>query len=65
MNINLKVATDIIRDLLAHLPDSIDPNDESWVWCWEELSYEAQERIKEKRGAAEMFLILYDNERQN
>jgi len=52
----MEEAKKIINTLLASLPDSIHPDDESWDWCWEELSGDAQEEVKEARRIALNFL---------
>ncbi len=41
--------TKLIKGLLDHLPDSIHSEDESWQWCWDELSGDAQDKVKEIR----------------
>lgn len=46
----------VINALLDNLPDSIHLDDESWDWCWEELSGDAQEEVKEARRIALNFL---------
>jgi len=48
---------EVIILLLNHLPDSnhIDI-DESWDWCWEELSGDAQEEVKLARDKAYQLL---------
>lgn len=52
----MEEAKKVINALLANLPDSIHTDDESWDWCWEELSGEAQEEVKRAREAAIIFL---------
>lgn len=44
----------IIKDLLNALPDSgyEGRGDESWDWCWNELSSEAQDEVKAVRARA-------------
>lgn len=42
----------LINLLLDNLPDSIHSEDESWDWCWNELSGEAQEQVKKVRTEA-------------
>ncbi len=51
-----KNALEIINILLDHLPDSVHSDDESWDWCWNELSGNAQEEVKQVREAALNFL---------
>ena len=37
----------LIGELLDHLPDSSKwQDDETWEWCWNELSGEAQDKVK-------------------
>jgi hypothetical protein len=45
---SLKETIEVLSMLLHHLPDS-DHDDESWNWCWEQLSGEAQEAVKAAR----------------
>lgn len=52
----------VINLLLDNLPDSIHEDDESWNWCWEELSGEAQEQVKAVRAVALNFLKGENNE---
>lgn len=50
-------AKTLIKDLLAHLPDNIKHDeDETWSWCWNELSDQAQIQVKETRKKARDFL---------
>ncbi len=44
-----KKIIEVINTLLDHLPDS-NHNDKSWKWCWETLSGDAQEEVKEARS---------------
>lgn len=45
--------SEIIQLLLNHLPDSNFYNgDDCWDWCWNELSDEAQEAVKDARQKA-------------
>ena len=45
----------IILQLLEHLPDSYH-KDKSWVWCWDELSGDAQDLVKNIRKEANKLL---------
>ena len=45
-----------LRDALAVLPDSRHGDDESWRWCWEELSGDAQDEVKRVRDIARRVL---------
>lgn len=48
----------IIKKLMAHLPDNGQhAEDESWRWCWEELSSEAQDAVKTVRAEATQYLL--------
>jgi hypothetical protein len=51
----------IILKLLKYLPDS-NHNDESWDWCWSELSDDAQEAVKSVRKLADRFLEDMEND---
>lgn len=46
----------IILLLLDHLPDSAHDDDESWLWCWNELSDDAQEAVKDVRRCVREFI---------
>ena len=48
-------AIEIIKQLMQVLPDHTGGN--TWTWCWEELSDEAQEKVKTARHQAHTFLI--------
>ena len=45
---------DMISELLYVLPDTLnfDKEDKSWGWCWNELSRDAQDKVKAARFAA-------------
>ncbi len=43
--------SDVIRQLMAALPDSMHDDDDSWIWCWDELSEQAQDLVKAARRA--------------
>jgi hypothetical protein len=44
---------EVIKKLLEVLPDSeMHIDDISWEWCWNELSDEVQQRVKEARRMA-------------
>ena len=49
-------AIEIIKELLHHLPDSVHYQDESWDWCWGELSEDAEGNVKKVRKRAEDFV---------
>ena len=54
----MNTAHNLIRELLDHLPDNMrHTHDESWQWCWDELSGPAQEQVKHVRERATTFLI--------
>jgi len=55
----------LLRLILTVLPDSYHPDDESWSWAWDELSYEAQEEVKRLRSEIVKFLETEDNERED
>ena len=46
----------VIELLRDHLPDSRHDDDESWGWCWEELSGDAQEAVIKMRRVAWEFI---------
>ncbi|KKM92760.1 hypothetical protein LCGC14_1215320 [marine sediment metagenome] len=52
--------TDVIRDLLelalTSLPYSYHEHDNSWAWCWEELSNDAQEYVLEVHSLISLYL---------
>ena len=49
----------VIIQLLRHLPDSSHDDDESWDWCWNELSNDAQEAVRSvRRKAVELIEVL-------
>ena len=43
----------MIAQLLNVLPDSTHEEDETWNWCWDALSSEAQDLVKSARHAAQ------------
>jgi hypothetical protein len=45
-----------VEMLLAVLPDSIRDDDPTWEYCWNELSGDAQEQVKDARREALRFL---------
>ena len=48
----------LIGELLDHLPDSSKwQNDETWKWCWDELSDEAQGKVALVRRKAVILLL--------
>jgi hypothetical protein len=51
----LKVADNIIIELLSYLPDS-NHIDECWSWCWDELNGDAQDAVKDVRDKAKKAL---------
>ena len=53
----LKAAGVVIKKLLSNLPDSIHDDDESWQWCWDELSGDAQDAVKDARVEAGKALV--------
>lgn len=55
MNSRLQLACDLIKELLNNLPDA-ENSDQSWEWCWDELSSDAQEAVKIIRRKASIFL---------
>lgn len=62
VDVKLGPEAKLIIELLDVLPDSPRPydgddeRDESWMWAWEELSSEAQEKVKQVRNKANLFL---------
>ena len=51
-------AEQVILGLRRVLPDS-EHGDKSWTWCWEELSSDAQDLVKEKREPSLVWLKEY------
>ena len=49
---------DVIVQLLNHLPDSDVHDDETWNWCWDELSCNAQDAVKAARRSANELLLM-------
>lgn len=50
----------MLTGLLGHLPDSEHSGDESWDWCWNELSGRAQDSVKDMRAMARALLGAHD-----
>jgi hypothetical protein len=55
MDEKLKEAMEIIKDLCRHLPDACRAEGD-WDWCWNELSDDSQEKVKEARERANVFM---------
>ena len=49
-------ARDIIKALLSIIPDNMEQGTSDWAWCWNELSQESQDRVKEIRKRANMLI---------
>jgi len=45
-------ASTLIKRMIGVMPDSRHAEDESWEWCWDDLSGDAQELVKNQLGAA-------------
>lgn len=56
VDIELGVAVNLIFELLAVLPDNDVQEDKTWGYCWEELSSEAQDKVKHVREKVLLFL---------
>lgn len=57
LNLELAEAQEVIKKLLHYLPDSEHNNgDESWRYCWDELSDRAQDAVTNIRAEAQVFL---------
>ena len=58
MNAKIKMleAITVIKTLLDLLPDSEHVEDETWNWCWDELSGDSQDAVKKARKVAADFL---------
>ena len=55
----------LISELLDHLPDSSKwQNDETWKWCWDELSDEAQGKVALVRRKAVILLLEIEAHRK-
>lgn len=50
------VSRDILELALSALPDSYHEHDKSWGWCWDELSSDAQDYVKEIRSLINLYL---------
>lgn len=49
---------ELIKRLCDCLPDNgHHPDDETWRYCWQELSSDAQDDVKDVRRAAEQFML--------
>lgn len=59
---NTEIINDLLELALTAFPDSYHDNmeglapDLSWSWCWEELSSDAQDYVKEIRSLINLFL---------
>jgi len=51
-----KKAVEMVEALLNVLPDSIHEQGGDWTWCWDELSGESQDEVKEVRKRARAFI---------
>ena len=57
----VKEAFALILELLNCLPDSSKwPDDETWKWCWDELSDEAQGKVALVRRKAVILLLAVE-----
>ena len=43
---------DLIRELITHLPDNTVHDTPDWNWCWDELSDDSQDMVKDVRKKA-------------
>jgi hypothetical protein len=62
----MQKAKKIIELLLDSLPDShVNNDDTTWLFCWEELSDEAQQIVINARQSATDFLTSLEEQERN
>ncbi len=57
IDVKLGKAACLILKLLDVLPDNVVQEDKTWEYCWDALSAESQDRVKQIRKEATLFLV--------